>query len=207
MEFSSTGQTVVTKSSGITYDAIIIEGSIWNGIGNFEGNGFDFRLERDASVEFDGNIGVESFLPHTKLSWVGNTGVTTIATQNKWYKINLFNTPTLTYTKKFGVSGNQLTYYSSHSKDLMGWISGSVTPDSNAATNWQVAVIKNSQTGTTYGMIQVTTDQNARAFNFSTNVYMEDATKNDYYEIWIKNTSNNNVNATCGYLNLMLMAR
>ncbi len=202
-------QTVfsITPSS-VTYTDISITGLIWNSVGLFKNSLCDFTNPVLADLIMKSNVGVEDMTPHAKLGWEANTGSTTIATQSKWYKPTLPATPNgANYYKKFTPASNRLTYNPTHSKDALMWISGSLLPDNNTVTNWQIAVVRNGLTGTTYGRIGVTTDQSTRAFNFSTNVYIPDMLQNDYVEIWIRNTSNNTINGVVQDLNWLVDTR
>jgi hypothetical protein len=198
----TTGHTFISyNGTQVSYIDFVVVGCIWNNQGNFK-SGFDFTLKRDADIVMVSNVGQEDHKPHFKLGWLTNTGVTTISAQNTWYKLNLFATPNkISYAKKFSISGNKVTYFPTHSKDCIMWLNGSIAPSSSVATNWEIAIVKNGLTGTTYGDLQVTTDASGRQFNFGTNVYLSDVIENDYFEIYIRNISSNNVNATCGFIN------
>ncbi len=56
----------------------------------------------------------------------------------------------------------------------------------NNPTNIDVAIIKNGDTSTPYATVPLTTDQANRTFNISTNVYLPEVTKNDYFQIYVK---------------------
>jgi hypothetical protein len=67
------------------------------------------------------------------------------------------------------------------------WISGTLTT-STSISNTIIAICKNGNTGTTYGNMNVTMDANARAFNFSSNIFVENIVENDYFSIYAMNT-------------------
>ena len=55
---------------------------------------------------------------------------------------------------------------------------------SNQPATVTLSIVKNGNfTGTTYGNMSVYIDQNSRAFNFSTNVYLDDVLENETYVI------------------------
>jgi hypothetical protein len=116
----------------------------------------------------------------------------------------------MNYARKFTMdAAAKLTYLPSHPRSLIFWLSGNIIPDSNTATAFQIGIVRNGQTGTTYGRINVTTDVNARAFNYSTNVYLDDdfVVENDFYELYVRNTTNTSVNPRFNDLNWYIDSR
>jgi len=184
-ELSTTGQTFICRpnNTGITYADIDIVGTIWNHIGTFRKN-FDFSRTdgRDADIEFLGIPGVEDKSPHAKVTIIDSTGTTTLTTN--WAKATL-GTPKSYYVCKLWLDGNKITYLSNHSTDMVLWVSGSITTSTQPCTV-TIAVVKNSQTGTTFGDVSVTLDQNSRKFTWSTVIYVEDMVYGDYLELYCK---------------------
>jgi len=177
---------IAYSGSSITYTDIVIIGCIWNNLGTFR-TGFDFTLKRDADIILLSNTGDEDMKPHAKINVAANTGTTAI-NQTTYVKVN-YDTSS-TYLKKFSFTDNNITYLPSHKKALMIWISGTLTT-STSQSNAFLAICKNGNTGTTYGNMNVFLDQNARAFNFSTNIYLDDFLENEYFSIYAKNTGTN----------------
>jgi hypothetical protein len=59
-------------------------------------SGFDFERTdgRDANIIIKGNVGIEDKVPHAKLNIVDNTTITTLTTQNVYYKAQGINSKT-----------------------------------------------------------------------------------------------------------------
>lgn len=124
-----TGPATPTSIGYYYYENLAnITGCSYNFVGLLA-TGFDFTIPRDANIEITGNIGIEDKSPHMKQIVVDNALPTPLTTQNVYYKANFTNTQT--YTCKFGISGNQLTYYPSHIYDLACYISGNIRVDNN----------------------------------------------------------------------------
>jgi hypothetical protein len=168
------------------YSNFTIGSAEHNHVGTFL-SGFDFTLARDANIEVINCVGEESKLPHAKVNLVGNTNVTAVA-QNTWTKATFTNTSS--YACKWTVANNKLTFQSNHNADIMMWLSGSVYISTNNAKELQLAIVKNGLTTTVYGQTQVTIDQSARNFTFSTAVYLDDVAVDDYFELWVRNVTN-----------------
>lgn len=193
--FSSQGDTSKPLNSGSIFlikpndtsvsftDCVVME-CIWDSTGTFL-SGWDFTRSdgRDADDVFLTNVGIEDQRPHAKINITSNTGTTTF-TQNVWTKINFSLIPTNQYLKKMSLTpSGRITYLPTHSKDLMVWVSAAVTTTSQPITiTW--SWFKNGLTGTTYGTMTQNIDQNAKAFNFSQNIYIPDMKKNEYIELY-----------------------
>ncbi len=169
-----------------TYSEFTIISAVHNHIGTFL-SGFDFTTARDSNVELCNCIGEENKSPHAKVNLSGNTTVTSIAT-NTWTKATFVNTSS--YTCKFSVANNRLTYQSDHGSDVMMWISGNIYISTSGTKEIQLAIVKNGTPTTVYGLCQVSLDVNARMFSFSTCVYLDDIDKGNFFEVWIKNLTN-----------------
>lgn len=175
--------------TNITYTNIAIKGSIWNEIGIFL-DGFDFTRtdRRDADVEILSNIGLEDKTPHSKIGLIGNTTVTAV-TKNIWTKAVFTNTTS--YTVKWTIGNNRKTYQSNHARDVIMLVSGSIYTSTNGTRNINYAIVKNNNSAVRYGQSEVTIDQTNRKFTFSTNVYLQDVDKDDYFEIFIMDETGN----------------
>ena len=147
--------------------------------------------------------------PHFKIGWQNQTGTTTISTQNIWYKPSL-GVAALSYADGFIIDANKYilsgSSVGSSNYDLTIWISGTLKADQTTTTTWQICMFKNGNTGTTYGSMNITTDQSNRAFNYSTNIYIENSVKNDFYEFYLRNTTNNSVNVITVDLNILCLS-
>jgi hypothetical protein len=183
-ELIHTGQTFIKKpgTGAITYTDFIIVGCIWNNVGTFK-SGFDFTLQRDADIVMISNVGQEDQKPHAKINANNSTGTTILSTS--WTKVNYTHNATTSYLKKFGFSSNNLTYYPSHSKDIIMWVSGSINT-STQPVDLEVCILKNANTGMTYGYQTLRMDQDGRTFMWSTNIYVPDIVSNDTLAIYFK---------------------
>jgi hypothetical protein len=129
-----------------------------------------------------GNIGIEDYRPHAKINLAGGTSSNAYP-QNTRSKV--IYTASDIYAKKWSFSTTgRLMFLPSHTKSAQIRMSAALTTTSSQA-NLKFAIIKNGNTGTQLGTMTVTLDQNARAFNFSSNIYLDDVTLNDYYELYV----------------------
>ena len=159
------------------------DNNVWNGTGVFV-SGMDMSLAAGtyANVFMQGNAGMEDKSPHCKVNLVGASASKSF-TINQWNKVTF--TATSNYTCKFTIATDSITYQPTNVRDLMMWISGAIQTTSQPATI-QIAVLKNHDRANPYGVISVYLDQNTRAFNFSTNVYISDAAAGDVFSIYLK---------------------
>ena len=187
------GQTFIAKpnTTSASFADFAIESCVWNSSGSFISTGFDFTRTdgRDADLVLMNNIGIENKNPHAKINVIANTNTTTISSNN-WAKIDFVTTST--YVNKLKVENNKITYLPSHNKDMIIWISGTMTTSTQAATI-TFAIIKNGITTTTYGNMTIFMDQNAHAFNFSSIVYLQAVTKNDFFELYAIASTNETI--------------
>jgi hypothetical protein len=68
------------------------------------------------------------------------------------------------------------------------WVNGGVSTSTQPA-QINFAVIRNGQTGTTYGFDTITADVNGRLFSFATCIYIPDVVYNDYFELMFQSTA------------------
>lgn len=181
------GQTFINyDGTNVTYTTLVVKGAIWNEVGTFR-SGFDFTLARDADIEIMYNVGTEDTKPHCKINLANNTTVTSL-TDDTWAKATFTNTSS--YTKKWTIADNQMTYESSHVRDVLMILDGNVVTTQQPVL-LTYGIVKNGNSAVRYGENTIYLDQNNRAFSFGTNVYLEDVAENDYFELWIMNSSNN----------------
>ena len=144
----------------------------------------DFSLSRDANIELYGNIGIEDYRPHAKLNLIWYTGSTSY-TNDVWTKV-VYTTLAGQYTKKRTLSTTgRATFLPSHMKSVQMRLSASVYATTAQPCDLRFAIIKNWQTGTQLGRMNVYIDQNTRPFNFSLNVYADDVKQWDYFELYV----------------------
>jgi hypothetical protein len=172
----------------ISFKNIYITNNAWNNQGTFI-SGFDFSRSdgRDADAYIESNAGIEDKNPHCNISVVNNSSTTTCATAGSWYKANWTNTST--YTNKFTVTNNKITYQPSNSRDVIIHISGNVSVNSTNRVI-TVAIVKNGVTATRFGETSLRVTTANQPFQFSTVIYVGDAIKNDYFELFCSSLNN-----------------
>jgi hypothetical protein len=112
-------------------DPASIVNCVYNDVGTFL-SGFDFTNSRDSDIEVLANVGVEDAKPHAKISLFNNAQTTTITTGARYYKA-IFQNGSV-YTTKMTLADNGMTYQSSHPRDGMMWVSGSIAVNQNNRT-------------------------------------------------------------------------
>lgn len=177
---ASTEVGLTYAGSTFTYNNFSILNCEHNHIGTFF-SGFDFTLVRDADIEILNCIGTENKCPHAKINVEGS--VTTQAlTSNTWTKSNFTNSNI--YTNKWTIENNKVTFQSNHEKDVTMWISANILTTTQPS-EIRIAIVKNGVSATQYGRMGLFADLNSRPFHVTTNVYLDDVKKNDYFEIWL----------------------
>ncbi len=171
--------------------AMGISNNSWNFVGTMM-NGFDFSRSdgRDANIFVENNPGINGNKPHAKINVVDNTATTTCTTNGSWYKANWTNTSVI--TTKFAITNNKITYLPKTQRDLVLHISGNVMVGSNNRVI-TIGIAKNGSTATLYGETTLRITVANQPFQFSTIIYIEDATLNDYYELFCSSKNNGDV--------------
>jgi hypothetical protein len=150
--------------------------------------GFNFAATdgRDANIFMIANVGEEDKKPHAKVNLLNNSSSQAI-TAATWTKVAF--TKTNSYTCKFFIGTDSITYQPRSMTDMIMCLSGSIYTTTQPA-NVTIAIVRNAATATPYGRMQIFLDANNRAFNYSTNVYIEDCALNDDFSIWVYTTGN-----------------
>ena len=163
----------------------------WNNLGTFI-SGFDFTRTdgRDANVFIENNAGMQNEDANCKINVVNNPTPTPCPTANAWYKALWTNTSS--YTTKFTIVNNNITYQPANSRDLIIFISGNVAVRFNNS-NITVGIVKNGVITTQYGATTLRITTANQAFQFSTVIYLPAVVKNDYFEFYCTSTNNNDV--------------
>jgi len=189
---ASTDTAVVYSPAAFTsISSMFITNNTWNNQGVFF-FGFDFSRSdgRDANIFMENNAGASSKRPQVKINVVNNTTTTTVSTANTWYKANFTNTSSI--PTKWTVANNRITYQSLNSSDGLFLISGNVKCSSTSRTV-NISIVKNGVSTTRYGETTVRITASSQSFQFSTNVYVPNIQKNDYFEIWVTSSSSGDV--------------
>jgi len=190
---NATDTAIKYNPTDFSFTEIQITGNMFNNVGKFI-KGFDFTRSdgRDANAYIESNAGYETKRPHCKMNVLNNVATTTVATAGTWVKANWTNTSQ--YLCKFSMSNNRITYQSTQTYDGLMTISGNVICN-NDAKILSLAIIKNGNYADRYGetSVKIMNSGSNYPHQFSTNVYLEDMSQGDYYELWITSSSNSDV--------------
>jgi hypothetical protein len=169
------------------FTSMFITNNAWNNTGFFT-SGFDFTLSsgRDAKAFLQNNAGDEDKNPHCKINVLNGSSTTTITTANTWYKAQWTNTSS--YTCKWTINNNKMTYQPVNKRDVWVIISGNLS-DATSNRTISFGLVKNGVTSTRYGESTVRITSSNQPFQFTTVVYLSDVNANDYFELYC--TSNN----------------
>ena len=180
-----------TPSTFTSFKSIFITNNAWNNEGTFF-SGFDFTRTdgRDANVFIYNNAGAENKNPYVKINVNNNVSTTTITTAGTFYKANWTNTSS--YTTKWSVNNNRITYQTDYVLDAWAIITGNITVDDNNL-RVTIAIVKNGITGTRYGETDLRIVTANQPFQFSTVIYIPDMAKNDYLELYVTSTQNGDI--------------
>ena len=169
---------------------IFITASYWDNSGLLH-SGFDYSLHRDRNVLAQGNIGVPDSNPRGQINLVGNVSWTGISDQNIWYKIEMGTQEGVfsSYSEKWTIDGNQVTYASDFITNVIMFISGNIT-GVKMEDNYQIAIAKN-RNGTSltadeevHGLMTV---RHRREYQpFSSVVLLENVQFGDHFELYIR---------------------
>ena len=174
---------------------IFITASYWDSSG-FLHSGFDYSLDRDRNVLAQGNIGVPDSNPRGQIDLVGNVSKTTISEQDTWYKIEMDTQEDVfsSYSEKWTIDGNKVTYESDFITDVIMYISGNITGERNE-DNYQIAIAKNqdgkelTESAEVHGLMTVRHRREHQPF--SSVVFLENVQVGDHFELYIRCISKN----------------
>lgn len=168
-----------------------ITGNGWNGIGSFL-QGFDFTRSdgRDANAFIEGNLGEPDHNPSCIISVVNYNTATTLANANTWYKAGWVNNSTI--TTNWSITNNRIQFLPDFKRDAKVFISGNLSVAS-ANRTISIALVKNGISTTQYGETTLRITTGNQPFQFSTVIYLQNIDKNDYFELWCRSTSFNDM--------------
>lgn len=173
---------ILYNPAGFTsFESIFVTNTAWNNQGTFI-SGFDFSRSdgRDAEAFIESNAGMGDNNPHCKINVVNNSLTTTCTDANAWYKVNWTNTSS--FTCKLTIDNNRVSYQPSNSKDLIVYVSGNVSVNSNNRVI-TVGMVKNGLTAVRYGETSLRITTANQPFQFSTVIYLEGVQEGDYFEL------------------------
>ena len=170
------------------FTAISITGNTWNITGTFF-QGFDFTRTdgRDANAFIQSNAGEPDHNPLCKINVINNTSTTTFTTGNIWYKANWTNTSSI--TSKWLVADNRITYLTQNKRDVIMMITGDLSIDA-ANRTVSISIVKNGISSIQYGETTFRLTASNLPFQFATTIYLQNISKNDYFEVWVRGTNN-----------------
>jgi hypothetical protein len=180
-----------TPGTFTSFNSIFITNNAWNNQGTFF-SGFDFARSdgRDANVFLSNNAGAENKNPHSKINVNNNLSTTTITTAGTFYKANWTNTSS--YTTKWIVNNNRITYQTDYLLAAWAIITGNITVDDNNL-RVTIAIVKNGATGTRFGETDLRITTANQPFQFSTVIYIPNMAKNDYLELYVTSSQNGDI--------------
>jgi hypothetical protein len=171
--------------------SLFIANNTWNITGIFI-QGFDFTRSdgRDANAYIQNNTGDPDHNPLCKINVVNNISSTTFTTGNIWYKANWTNTSSI--TSKWLVADNRITYLTQHNRDAIMTITGDISINAQNRTV-SISIVKNGISSTQYGETTFRLITNNQPFQFATTIYLQNVSKNDYYEVWARTSNNGDI--------------
>lgn len=178
---NATDTAICYNPSGFSFSQIIINNNAWNNVGHFI-EGFDFTRTdgRDANAEIANNLGTEDRTPHMKMNVVNNASATTISSGSTWYKANWTNTSS--YSCKWKIENNKVTYQPVNHRDACAVITGNIT--CSATRTITIALVKNGNTSQRFGETNLRITAASQPFQFSTVIYLENISPGDYFELY-----------------------
>lgn len=190
----STDSAIIYRPETFSFSTIYIVNCTWNNTGTFV-EGFDFTRSdgRDANAYIQHNAGMENQNPHCKVDVTNNSATTYLEYNYNWYKVN-WSTNTFTYTCKWTIDLNRITYQPENTRDAVIYLSGSISSNTQNRTI-SVCIVKNGDTNSRYGETTLRITTANQPFQWSTVIYLEDVSENDYFEIF-SNCINNGLTLT-----------
>lgn len=184
-EFSnlnSTDTAIVYRPESFSFESMVISGNSWNATGATI-SGFDFSRPdgRDANAYIEGNTGSEDRKPHCDINIVNNTSVTNCTNANVWYKANWTNTSS--FTISWIIQDNKIIYLPQKSRNVVIIITGNVMVNASGRVI-TVGIVKNGNTSKRYGETTLRISSANQPFQFSTVIYLQDVSHNDYLEFY-----------------------
>jgi hypothetical protein len=166
-------------------------GNAWNSTGAFV-SGFDFTRSdgRDANIDFVSNAGIDDKTPKCKINVINNAVTTALPTAGTWYKANWTNTSS--YTVKWNINNNRVTYQPRHPAYIFIIVSGNISANNNNRTI-NIGIVKNGVTGTRYGETTLRLTAANQPFQYSTTIYIQNVARNDYFELYVSSNNNGDI--------------
>ncbi len=170
------------------FTTIFITSNTWNIAGVFL-QGFDFTRTdgRDANAFIESNAGEPDHNPLCIISVINNISITNLTTSGIWYKVIWTNTSSI--ASKWLIADNRVTYLAQNKRDATMIITGDLSVDA-ANRTISLAIVKNGISTTQYGETTFRVTTGNQPFQFATTIYLQNVSKNDYYEVWVRGLNN-----------------
>lgn len=174
-----------------TFISMFISGNSWNNQGTYV-SGFDFARDdgRDANALLENNSGMEDKIPFCKINVTNNLDTTKIITNGVFKKAKFTNTST--FTCKWTLANNQITYQPANKRDVICYIACNVQV-SNVNRDVDICIIKNGDIATKYGQMTCRAKESNVQYPVSTNVYIPGISPGDYLELWVTSSTSGDV--------------
>ena len=185
---SGTDKAIVYNPATFTaFNSMFIANNAWNNQGTFI-SGFDFSRSdaRDANVQLINNAGAPNENPQCRVNLVNNASTTTITNALTFYKANWINTSS--YTTKWTIGDNRITYQPDNSLNAWAVITGDVSVDGNGRT-LSIAIVKNGAVISPFGITAMRIATSGAPYQFSSVIYLPNIIKNDYLELYVTSSS------------------
>jgi hypothetical protein len=187
----TTDTAIIYRPSSFSFESIVISGNSWNEVGHSI-KGFDFSRTdgRDANAYIEGNTGSEDKKPHCDVNVVDNSSSFTCTLANQWYKATW--TVTEYYTISWLIGNNRITYLPQKSRNVFVIIAGNLAVSSSNRVI-TLALAKNGVSATRYGETTLRITVANQPFQFSTVIYLEDVSQDDYFELFFSSRNNGDI--------------
>jgi hypothetical protein len=184
---NTTDSSIIYRPSRFSFSTFIIRNNSWNYVG-IGLTGLDFTRSdgRDADAIIENNSTSFTSSPHCKINVVNNVSTTTLGASNTWTKANWTNTSSL--TNNMSINNNYVKKLGRKSRDMFVVIAGNVMVN-NINRTITIGLVKNGVTTTRYGETTLRIVTANQAFQFSTVIYLENVTKDDYFELYASSTN------------------
>jgi hypothetical protein len=173
------------------FSSMFISNTAWNNQGTYI-SGFDFSRSdgRDANAFLMNNAGMENENPHCKINVNNNNSTTTITNNGTYYKATW--TTTSSYTCKWTLLNNKITYQPNNGRDVFAIITGNISVDQSSHVI-TIAIVKNGVTTTRYGETDLRISTANQPYQFSTVIYVPGIAKGDYLEVFVTSSQSGDI--------------
>lgn len=190
LNMNATDSAIIYRPGTFSFSSMLISNNSWNTVGVFIA-GFDFTRSdgRDAYAFLQSNAGVGDSKPKCRLNVKDNVSTTTITAANTYYKAVWTNTSSSTC--KWTVANNKITYQTVNRTNGFAVITGNIACDHNSVLT--IGLVKNGVSSIRHGECNLKVTAANVPFQFSTVIYLEDISKDDYFELYVTSSRANDL--------------